>query len=226
MQRNWQLENFLSVSLTFCKLTTWSNGRDWGQEEKGTTGDEMAGWHHWLDGRESGWTPGVGDGQGGLACCDSWGRKESNRTELLNWTELNCPVFDGGRMKSIPFCNNNGREWRHSICFYLEPWEKPSMSIPLTIQSQLMYFFLTHPFLYSSLLPPYICWLFLLFSFVVYLFLGPKARFGVPRFTLELCWMKFILAFGFDQFNVPAPKPNPSLKLLSWISNWDILAFP
>ena len=47
----------------------------------------MAGWHHWLDGRESEWTPGVGDGQGGLACCDSLGRKESDRTERLNWTE-------------------------------------------------------------------------------------------------------------------------------------------
>ena len=45
----------------------------------------MAGWHHWLDGRESGWTPGVGDGQGGLACCDSWGRKELDTTEWLNW---------------------------------------------------------------------------------------------------------------------------------------------
>ena len=64
-------------------------GRDWGQEEKGTTEDKMAGWHHWLDGRESEWTPGVGDGQGGLACCDSWGRKESDMTERLNWTELN-----------------------------------------------------------------------------------------------------------------------------------------
>ena len=64
-------------------------GRDWGQEEKGTTEDEMAGWHHWLDGRESQWTLGVGDGQGGLACCDSWGRKESDMTERLNWTELN-----------------------------------------------------------------------------------------------------------------------------------------
>ena len=51
-------------------------GRDWGQEEKGMTEDEMAGWHHWLDGRESEWTPGVGDGQGGLACWDSWGHKE------------------------------------------------------------------------------------------------------------------------------------------------------
>ena len=56
-------------------------GRDWGQEEKGMTKDEMAGWHHRLDGREFEWIPGVGDGQGGLACCDSWGRKESDTTE-------------------------------------------------------------------------------------------------------------------------------------------------
>ena len=62
-------------------------GRDWGQEEKGTIEDEMAGWYHWLDGREFEWTPGVGDGQGGLACCSSWGRKESNTTERLNWTD-------------------------------------------------------------------------------------------------------------------------------------------
>ena len=60
-------------------------GRDWGQEEKGTTEDEMAGWNHWLDGRESQWTPGVGDGQGCLAGCNSWGRKESDMTEWLNW---------------------------------------------------------------------------------------------------------------------------------------------
>ena len=64
-------------------------GRDWGQEEKGTTEDEMAGWHHWLDGREFEWTPGVGDGLGGLACCDSWGRRELAMTEWLNGTELN-----------------------------------------------------------------------------------------------------------------------------------------
>ena len=63
-------------------------GRDWSQEEKGMTEDEMAGWHHQLDGCEFGWTPGVGDGQGGLACCSSWGCKESDTTEQLNWTEL------------------------------------------------------------------------------------------------------------------------------------------
>ena len=68
-------------------------GRDWGQEEKGTTEDEMAGWHHWLDGHESEWSPGVGDGQGGLVCCYSWGRKESDTTERLNWTECIFTLF-------------------------------------------------------------------------------------------------------------------------------------
>ena len=61
-------------------------GRDWGQEE-------MAGWHHQLNGRESEWAPGVGDGQGGLACCDSWGRKESDMTEWLDWTELKLNII-------------------------------------------------------------------------------------------------------------------------------------
>ena len=59
--------------------------KDWRQEEKGTTEDEMVGWHHWLDEHGFGWTLRVG-GQGGLACCDSWGHKESDTTELLNWT--------------------------------------------------------------------------------------------------------------------------------------------
>ena len=62
-------------------------GKDWGQKEKGTTEDEMVGWHHRLNGQGFGWIPGVGDGQGGLACCSSWGRKESDTTEQLNWTE-------------------------------------------------------------------------------------------------------------------------------------------
>ena len=58
-----------------------------GRRRRGRTEDEMAGWHHWLDGRGFEWTPGVGEGQGGLACCDSWGCKESDMTEQLNWTE-------------------------------------------------------------------------------------------------------------------------------------------
>ena len=63
-------------------------GKDWGQEEQGTTEDEMVRWHRRLNGLSSEWTPGVGDGQGGLVCCDSWGRKELDMTERLNWTEL------------------------------------------------------------------------------------------------------------------------------------------
>ena len=55
-----------------------------GQEEKGTTENKMAGWHHRLDAHEFGWTLRVGDGQGGLACCDSWGRRESDTTKQLN----------------------------------------------------------------------------------------------------------------------------------------------
>ena len=62
-------------------------GRDWGQEAKGTTEDEMAGWHHWLNGHGFKWTLGVDDGQGGLAYGGSWGHKESDMTEGLNWTE-------------------------------------------------------------------------------------------------------------------------------------------
>ena len=62
-------------------------GKDWGQEKKGTTEDEMVGWHHRLNGHGFGWTLGVGDGQGGLACFGSWGRKGSDTTERLNSTE-------------------------------------------------------------------------------------------------------------------------------------------
>ena len=93
-EQSWMFVGRTDVEADFGHLL-WSTdllekpdaGRDWGQEEKGATEDEMAGWHHWLDGHESEWTPGVGDGEGGLACCDSWGRKESDTTERLNWTE-------------------------------------------------------------------------------------------------------------------------------------------
>ena len=83
-------------------------GREWGQEEKGTTEDEMAGWHHWLDGHESEWTPGVGDGQGGLACCVSWGRKESDTTERLIWSDLIWFFFLDSQITSD--C-----DWRHEF---------------------------------------------------------------------------------------------------------------
>ena len=93
-------------------------GKDWGQEEKGTTEDEMAGWHHWLDGHEFVWTPGVGDGQGGLVCCDSWGRKESDTTEWLNWTER---IDSNWYWISSPIKTLNYQKKRHgSICL----WQK------------------------------------------------------------------------------------------------------
>ena len=63
-------------------------GKDWGQEEKGTTDDEMVGWHHQLNVHGFGWTLGVGDGQGSLVCCGSWSHKESDTTKRLNWTEV------------------------------------------------------------------------------------------------------------------------------------------
>ena len=66
----------------------WYAGKDWGQEKKGTTEDEMAKWHHRLDGHEFGWTPGIGDGQGGPACWGSRGHRELDTTEWVNWTEL------------------------------------------------------------------------------------------------------------------------------------------
>ena len=85
--------------------------RDWGQEEKGTTEDEMAGWLHWLDGHEFEWTPGVDDGQGGLVCCSSWGRKESDTTEdwatELNWTDA---------AKSVLICSSSNRKLIACIC--------------------------------------------------------------------------------------------------------------
>ena len=67
-------------------------GKNWRQEEKGMTEGEMVEWHRRLDGHEFEYIPGVGDGQGGLACCDSWGRKESDTTEWLNWTEMNWQI--------------------------------------------------------------------------------------------------------------------------------------
>ena len=75
-------------------------GNDWGQEEKGTTEDEMIGWHHWLNGHGFGWTPGVGDGQGSLVLCSPWGCKDSDMTEWLNWTEL----MDFSVLKMLKMC--------------------------------------------------------------------------------------------------------------------------
>ena len=76
-------------------------GRDWGQEEKGMTENEMAGWHCQLDEHEFESTSGVCDGQGGLACYDSWGRKELDMTERLNWIELNWILPSSGHVEDL-----------------------------------------------------------------------------------------------------------------------------
>ena len=80
-------------------------GKDWRQEEKVMTEGEMVGQHHWHNGHGFGWTPGVGDGQGGLVCCSSWGHKELNKTEGLNWTDK--PLLLHWTFEilwSFPFC--------------------------------------------------------------------------------------------------------------------------
>ena len=74
------VENWLTGKVPDC-------GKDWRLEKTGTTEDEMAGWHHWLNGQEFEQAPGVGYWQGSLACCSPWGHKESDMTEWLNWTE-------------------------------------------------------------------------------------------------------------------------------------------
>ena len=75
--------------------------KDWGQEEKGTTEDEMVGWHHWFNRHGFRWTPRVGDGQGGLACWSSRGGKGLDTTERLNWTELNCTLETGNLLSVL-----------------------------------------------------------------------------------------------------------------------------
>ena len=85
--KNLALTRHTFVGKVMSQLFNMLSRKDWGQEEKGITEDKMAGWHHWLDGPGSEWTPGVGAGQGGLAYCYSWGRKQSDTTERLNWTE-------------------------------------------------------------------------------------------------------------------------------------------
>ena len=89
-------------------------GADRRQEEKGTTEDEMAGWHHRLDGHEFEWTLGVGDGQGGLACWDSWGRKESDMTERLNWTDWTETCTAHAKM----FIIGKKTLWKINFAFY------------------------------------------------------------------------------------------------------------
>ena len=114
-------------------------GRVWGQEEKGMTEDEMAGWRHRVNVHEFEWTPGIGDGQGGLACCDSWGHKESDTTERLSWAEnylifpvaqtvKNLPSIQETRVWSLGWKDplEKGMATQSSILAWRIPWtEEP-----------------------------------------------------------------------------------------------------
>ena len=95
---------------TWCKkLTRLKRPWCWERLRAGGVGNDRGwhgGWHHWLNGHGFGWTPGVGEGQGGLVCCGSWGRKESDTTEQLNWTELTAtdePTLTNHHCKSMAY---------------------------------------------------------------------------------------------------------------------------
>ena len=99
-------------------------GKDWGQEEKETTEDEIVGWRHQLNGHGFGWTLGVCDGQGGLECCSSWGRKELDKTVQLNWTELNwCKQENHYHPKVFNNKYFSKLTSSMSVCWQLTTWE-------------------------------------------------------------------------------------------------------
>ena len=111
-------ETLESVNSTFTNAKNWLTSKDpdaekdWRQEEKGTTEDEMIGWHHRLDEHEFKQAPGVGDGRESLACCSPWGCKESDMTKYLNWTELminhmKClfSQFKNSQLSTILYCS-------------------------------------------------------------------------------------------------------------------------
>ena len=119
----WALKLKLQYFGHLMRRTDWLEktdaGRDWWQEEKGTTEDEMAGWHHWLNGCESEWTLGAGDGQGGLACCDSWGRRVGHdwATEL-NWLNWGLWLFQNKEFKNPeknPVCSKGTVTYNSSL---------------------------------------------------------------------------------------------------------------
>ena len=128
---------WLSIGRTDAEAETWilwppdmksqffrkdpDTGKDWGQEEKGTADNEVVGWHHWLNGQRFGWTPGDGDGQGGLVWCGSWGCKESDTTKRLNWTMAQNVMHPG---KSSMWAEKSvySAVWWHTCSLHLVNW--------------------------------------------------------------------------------------------------------
>ena len=131
-------------------------GRDWVQEEKGMTEDEMIGWHHWLDGRESEWTLGVGDGQGSLAAAIHGVTK--SRIQLSDWTELNWTEWSSGFSHFLQFKSEFGNKefmiWAtvsSQSCFYWLYRASPSLAAKDIINLILVLTIWWCPFVESSL---------------------------------------------------------------------------
>ena len=97
-------------------------GKDWKQEEKGMMEDETVGWHHQLDGHGFGWAPGVGDGQVGLVCCGSWGCKELDMTEWLNWTERKSVLNIHWKDLCWSWSSNTLAIWCEELTHCKRPW--------------------------------------------------------------------------------------------------------
>ena len=131
-------------------------GKDWRWKEKGTTQDEMVGWHHRLDGHEFEQAPGVGDGQGSLACCGPWGRKESDMTEWLNWLS-DPPLFPHptppGHHRApdwAPFATQQlpasqpAHTWQ---CVYVDATFSihPTISLPHCVHKAILYIYVSMP---------------------------------------------------------------------------------
>ena len=136
-------------------------GNDWGQEEKGMTEDEMVGWHHQLNGHGFEWTLGIGDGQGGLACCSSWGNRESDTTEQrLNRTEpLESAIFN-------PVWKVfNHYFFTYSFCIHLSLL---FLLLRLHWYEDHMFWLLSHRFLRTWVPPPPVFFSSLFFRFCVF----------------------------------------------------------
>ena len=185
-------------------MKSWLLGKDtvarigWRQEEKGTREDKMVGWRHWLHGHEFGWTPGVGDGQGGLACCDSWGCKESDTSERLNWTE------------SLWLCCCSITQSCPNLC---KPMDCRTPDLPVITNSQSlpkpMFIELVLPFNHLILCRP----LLLLPS------IFPSIRVFSNESALCITWPKY-WSFG---FNISPSNEHPGL--ISFRMDWlDLLA--
>ena len=141
-------------------VKSWLNGKDpdagkeWGQKEKGTTEDEMVIWHHQLNGHGFVWTPGFGDGQGGLAYCSSWSRKESDTTEWLNWTDF----IENSFMIRTECPKKETKQWADFLLF------------SLLYLGMGLHFILTWMYIFFSLyqLIDHLLFFFLLFIFIYF----------------------------------------------------------